>query len=818
MKSLFIIITFMVIASATQAQLSGRVVSTDSTALAFANISLLKPADSSFVKAALTNEQGTYSFTDIPAGEYLLSITHTGYQVFYSTIVSVDASQPIKDLGTQILQQQKKQLDEVVVRARRPLMQQKPEGMVVNVENSLLSKGSSALQVLSRMPGVVINYRDNSIALNGKNGVMVMINGKLLRMPIEQLVNWLNNMSADDIASIELLTTPPAKYDAEGSAGLINIVLKKNRKLGTSGNLSLTAGYGKGEKATANASFAHNTQKLNLYGSYTYSRNKTYTWMHVLSAQHMDFLGGDVITDGDFNTNALSNNHNATIGLDVKANNKTTIGGSFSYNKILLSGATITNAGYNVLPDSLIEFNGNNHGHNSWNNIITNIYLDKNIREGEKLSISADYLRFNNAADYNVESSFINNKGMQAGDNQVLFSPAQQGTANTLITVGVGKIDYAASLSKNVKLETGLKGAYTTSGSLSAIQSLLNGAWITTDQTSNYIKMKEGIGAAYASVNAQLSPSLSVTAGLRYEYSATRMNNFKTGDAIINRKMGALFPSLFISKKINDNQEWQFSYTKRISRPSYNDLASFVGYSDPTAVYTGNPFLQPTITHNFKLGYSYKGYSFSLLASRDIHPIARYQLSESPEKNILYISPQNMEWQNNLTLQATLPVTVNNWWNMSYSLVGGPRQYKDAFAKTPFEKTWWGYSFNYSEVFKLPKSFSIEVSGWYNGTSYNGTQRVKAFGVLNTGIKKDLKNNGGSLQLSVSDILMQERYDIRYGTIVPEAYDIVSHVVVNTESTRFPIFKLTWSKSFGGGIKERKQNNSSLDEKERVRN
>ena len=800
-------------------QVRGKLITTDSLPVPFVNVSLLKYTDTSFVKAALTNENGIYRVENIPEGKYLLRYSSVGYQTWDSPAFELTSDKKDIDLGILVMKENKKQLEEVIVRAEKPLFQQKPEGMIVNAENSILTKGSSALQVLERSPGVVINHRDNSIALNGKNGVMIMLNGKLMRMSMEQLVVLLNGMSADDISTIELLTTPPAKYDAEGSAGLINIVLKKNKKQGTNGSVSLTGGYGRGEKGNSSIDLSHNTKNINLYGSYTFSHNRTYTDMFVASGQDMPFLGGQVFVTGWFNTKATSNNHDATIGLDAKLNSKTTIGGSINYNRSTMAGSTFTDAGYNVLPDSLLQFNGINQGVNHWNNLVNSVYLEKVIREGEKINFTIDWLYFNNDGDYEVQSSFINKHGMQAGANEILFSPRQKGFANTTIQVGVAKMDYTKQLGKKVKLETGVKGAYTQSTSLSGIQSLLNGAWTSSDQTSNHIFMKEGIGAAYASLNAQINPSVNLVIGTRYEYAYTNMNNSKTGVNIVNRRLGSLFPAIFFSKKINDNSELQLSYTKRISRPSYNDLASYVGYSDPTAVYTGNPFLQPTITNNIKLGYNYNTWSFSLLFSRDDNAIARYQLTESPAKDILYISPQNLSWQNNISFQTTLPYKVNKWWSMSYGFAGGPRQYKVGYTKNIFEKTWFGYSLNFSQAFKLPKNFSAEISGWYNNTAYNGTQKVDGFGTLNAGIKKELKNNAGSFQLSVSDILMGQRYNVHYGELTEEAFSIKSYVSVNTESTKFPIIKLTYSGSFGGGIKDKKkQATGSQDERDRISN
>ena len=801
----------------TSGQVSGKLTTANGQPIPFANVLLLNSKDTSLVKAILTKENGTYQLENILPGSYILRVSCTGYQTWDSPVFELTDLQKSKDFGMQVMKENTKELAEVVVRAEKPLYQQKPEGTIVNVENSILTKGSSALQVLERSPGVVINHRDNSIELNGKSGVMVMLNGKLMRMSMEQVVTLLDGMSADDISTIELLTTPPASYDAEGSAGLINIILKKNKKQGTNGSVSLTGGYGYREKGTGSINLSHNTKNINLYGSYTFSHDRTYSDMFVESSQNMPFLGGDVFVTGRWTTNLVRNNHDATVGFDLKLNPKTTIGSSISYNKSNASGNTITNAGYNVLPDSLLQFTGDNGGKNHWNNLVSSIYMEKLLRQGEKINIDLDYLYFNNNGRSDVQSSFINKHGIQAGADEILFSPRQKGFANTRIQVGVAKIDYTKQLGEKVKLETGIKGAYTQSSSKSGIQSLLNGVWTSSDQTSNNILMKESIGAVYASVNSQINQSTNLVIGARYEYSYTNMDNLKSGGNIAKRKLGALFPNVFFSKKINDKSELQLSYSKRITRPSYNDLASYVGYSDPTAVYTGNPFLKPTITNNIKLGYNYKGYSFSLLFSRDDNAITRYQLTESPATDMLYISPQNLTWQNNITFQTNLPWKVNNWWTMNYGFVGGLRQYKAKYTKQPFEKSFFGYSLSFSQAFKLPGNFSTELSGLYNSLSFDGSRKIDGFGVLNAGIKKELKKSGGSFQLSVSDILTTERYIINYGAITEEAFSIKSHVAFYPESAKFPIVKLTYSRSFGNNKTKAQRSTEVNDEQERIR-
>jgi outer membrane receptor protein involved in Fe transport len=765
-------------------------------------------------KATTTDSAGSFSMDNIRPGSYILRISSIGYQSWNSPPFNLMSGH--KDWGVRVLAEDSRQLGEVVVRAERSPFQQRPDGTVVNVGNSIMTKGSTALEVLERSPGVVIDHRNNSIDLNGKSGVTVTINGKATHMSVEQVVALLNGMSADDIEKIELLTTPTARYDADGSAGVINIVLKKNKKLGTNGTLALTGGYGKGEKGTGSISLSHNTAKANLYGSYTFSHNKTYSDMFIISDQNMPILGGQLEVLVWDTTRRNQNNHDANIGLDFKLNPTTTIGGSLIYNNNVGASTSLSHNRYTVFPDSLLLFDGRIVGTNHWNNLISSVYLEKYVRDGEKINFDLDYLSFTNHNSSDVLSSFRNKEGIQAGTDDSLFSPRQRTFANTSIQVGVAKMDYTKQLSSKIKLETGVKGAYTKSISVSGIESLVNGSWGLRSEASNDIIMKEGIGAAYASVNTQLSPSINLVAGVRYEYSLTKMDDQKTGLNIVDRKLGALFPSVFLSKKINELTDWSLSYTKRISRPSYNDLASYVGYSDPTAVYTGNPFLSPTITHNVKLGYTYRGYSFSLLYSRDINPIARYQITESPSGDLLYVSPQNLQWQNNLNFQTILPWKVNSWWTMNYSFVGGLRQFKENYTMSPVEKTWFGYSLNVNQTFKLPKSWSAELSGWYSSRFYNSTIKVAGMGVLNAGIKKELKNNGGTFQLSVSDIFRGEHYNVFYGTLTREAFNIKNHVTVNTESSKIPILKLTYSRSFGSTLLK-SQRSGSEDERDRIR-
>lgn len=754
------------------AQLSGRLTTSDGLPVPFANVLLLK--DSTLVKAALTDEKGMYLIAGILPGKYLLRYSSIGYQTWDSTLSASAA-----DMGTHIMLP--KLLGEVVVRAEKPLFQQQVDGMTVNVENSILTKGSTALTVLERSPGVIIDQHNYNITMNGKSGVMVMLNGKLIRMSAEQVLSLLNSMSADNIEKIELLSTPPAKYDAEGNAGMINIVMKKNKSAG--GSYALSAGYGKGEKGSGSINISRNI----FYGTYAFSHDNSYGSFGGQGVQSMPKVGL-MAYDFKSTSKSVANNHNISIGIDAPLDTNLSIGGNIQYNNSH-SDNTVFNRGYYTLAaDSFFQMNADIKGLNRWRNLSTSAYIKL-----KNLSIDIDYLHYNYYNPTDVFSSFLDKHGNNAGE---LFDPRHKGYANTAIRVGVFKMDYTKQLSTAIRLETGIKATYTRSKSISGIQRFENNEW--TGIAGNDIHMREEIAALYASLN--ILSNLSV--GMRYEYSKTDP---------VDLTISNFFPNISWNRKLNEKSALQFSYTKRISRPSYNDLASYIAYNDPFSVFTGNPLLKPTITNNLKLGYNYRNYSFSVLLSNDEHPIVQSQLVTGPLKDIIYIAPQNLSWQRNLMFQANLPFRVNDCWNMSYSLTGGWQRFKLGYSILPVVKTYFNYSLNFSETFTLPARFYLELSGWYSSPSYYGTIKNGSRGVVNAGIKR------GNFQLSVADVLRTSHFDTYFGHLTKEVFESKNHVDINPETSYFPVVKLTYVRTFGNGYVEKKRDRAK-DEKDRIRN
>ena len=256
-----------------QSRIKGIVTDNNKQPIVNANVLLLNSNDSSLVKGVVTKETGVYALENISSGKYLLTASFIGYEPVFSSPIDIVAGTEEKDAGVFTLQKSGTQLAEVSVSAKKPLFEQKVDRMVINVKSSITSAGSNALQVLEKSPGVSVNRQNSSISMNGKSGIIVMINGKRNYMPLSAVFQLLEGMSANNIEKIELITTPPSNMDAEGNAGFINIVMATTDNYGTNGSYTLSAGYGHGAIGSGSINFNHRKEKINLYGDLSVNTN-----------------------------------------------------------------------------------------------------------------------------------------------------------------------------------------------------------------------------------------------------------------------------------------------------------------------------------------------------------------------------------------------------------------------------------------------------------------------------------------------------------------------------------------------------------------
>jgi len=785
-----------------QQSIKGRIKDTYDYGVAFANVLLLNHSDSTLVKGAVTDEDGYYLLDNIPRGNYLIESYMVGFARAYTNTFRMDGS---KDLSMDplILAEDVKELEEVVVKADKPLYEMEMGKMVVNVQSSITAAGQSAIDVLERSPGVFVNRQENSFSLGGKDGVIVLMNGKRSRMPISAVYQMLEGINAGDIEKIEIMTVPPANYDADGDAGFINIVMKKGMEVGTNGSIMANLGYGSGPRAGTSLSLNHQGKKFNLYGNYSFNYTDQDQPFNMYRESSNDTESLESATEALRKTNRLA--HNYQLGMDYNLGKRTILGVLVSgYDNVFkMNSKTEADFNYSASPDTLIDIEIDESNH--WKHIMGNINVNHTFRNGNVLNANLDYLTYDNA---NPTTYYY-----QYFDEQQILDRTEESriSKDTPIDIWVAKVDYNLNISNAVTLETGIKGTLSDLVNDILFEEKINEGWAVNEGFSNYADLSEDVLAAFGAFKIKFDEKTSINAGLRYEYTNTYLST-KEEKGIVDRRYGSLFPTLFFSRKIDDNNLVQLSYGRRITRPSYNEMAPFVLFMDPYTYFTGNANILPTFTNNVKVDYSFKSFIFSVQYSHDKNVIMRFQPRIDPETNVMAIETDNIDRRETVSATFTLPFQITSWWEMQNNLTGNWQMIATRQEGDLYKRNQNGFQINSTQTFKLPEKFSIELSGFYMSPVINGYYNWLARGFVNLGIQKEF-NNSSTLRISCNDIF--ETSQFRWRTAENETYSFYGNIKFDKR-----IFTLTYSLKFGDNkIKGvRKRSVGSEEELRRVTN
>ncbi|MFS4469787.1 outer membrane beta-barrel protein [Maribacter sp. 2210JD10-5] len=791
-------------------QLSGSVVDEDGNPVPYANVMLHSVPDSVLQTGVITNEKGIFVINFSEEGSYEIRIDLLSFKTWDSEPFTISGSDFQKNFSTIILQEEITTLQGVEVTGRRKLIERTQEGNIINVQQSILTKGSTALQLLERSPGVILDQRNNSFSMNGKSGTLIMINGKAQRIPTADLITILNGMSADNVEKIELLTNPSARYDVDGNAGIINIVMVKNETLGIRGNINVSAGYGKGPKQTSGLSLNHGKERATLFGSYTFSYDDSFDGFRGVGTTEIPSLDGTTAIDFTNRRRPINRNHNINLTYDYKLSKVSSIGANILYNNSL-STISVQNIGlYNFTNDPFLEAQIRLDENGNLKNLTASTYFEKKT-EQHTFAITADYINYNNQRPNQVSSSYFDENGDPFQPENEIYSRGNRGFNETDINVGVVKMDYKQTINENLFVEEGVKGSLSRTVNDARIEILQGDDFVPDDRFISTIENKENIGAIYALTDYIFNEKLKAQIGLRYEYWDQDFSNDQ-----LDRSFGKLFPSFFLTRTLSDTTALNFAYNKRITRPNYADLASFLIYNSPTSVFSGNPELLPAVSDNISLTYSNKSFSVSLLASNEDNPIARFQVTRNAQSNVAVIAPVNLAFQRNVDVQTNIPIRFTHWWNMNFNGTLGVRKFKLLHTDDQITHSYVHFNFNGSQTVRLPGNFALELSGWYTSRHFNGSSKVNGFGVLNMGLKKEFKN-GSSLQFSVADVF--ESFDIHssVGSLTREAFGDEFEVDYSSESGFSRIFRIGFSYPFGNKkVKEIQRKTGADAEKSRL--
>ncbi|MFT6020977.1 MAG: outer membrane receptor protein involved in Fe transport [Flavobacteriales bacterium] len=784
-----------------QSAISGKITSQTEDPLAFTNVLLLLQEDSSLVKGAVSDENGLYQFNQISSDNYLISVSMIGFETVYAQSFHFDGIVDLQ-IAPLTLKENEALMEEVVVAALRPLYEQKMDRIVINVNNSITSAGGNALEVLSRSPGVDVNEIGEVISINGKSGVQVLINGKISRLPMNTILDILRGIDASNIEKIELYDTPPAHLDAEGNGGVINILLKKNKELGTNGSYSAKIGFGRKLKYSASVNLNHRTEKYNLYGSYSLSHR--FTKQTYLFDRKVNQMGDLVTTDSENDRDGESLRNSVSIGLDYNLSKKTILG-------VLASGyfTNFENTSNNIStyltsnnPFSIIENLNEESSEKRYG--MFNVNLQHKFQTAESISFDVDYLHFNN----DNPSTYFND--FYDGENNLLSKSEVLLNSKTPINNISTKVDYNKSLNDQLSFQIGLKGAGSQFGNTVIANEIIGGNEIKLEQFSQDYELEERIGAAYGSVDYSINAKTKMSIGLRYEYTDYLLAT-PDNPKFLDQQYGNFFPSFFFSRKTNELDQFQLSYSRRISRPAFNELAPFVTFIDPSTFFIGNPKLQPGFSNNLKTSYKVKTVLLTLQYSYSTDIIATYQPVLDPETNTQFYTTLNLDEEHSAGLSILIPFNPTDWWNIQSKTSGSLErvivQEKDSDIHLDSKRL----IFDLVNTVKLPNQLTLEVAGQYKTAAYYGLLEVQPRGYLNLGLQKRFRN--GMLRLNCSDVFRTNIWKSK--TNVPEL-DLENTLTVDVETR---VIRLSYSANFGKKTVKgkRRRSTSSQEEQRRIR-
>lgn len=709
----------------------------------------LKSIHTEFQKSTSSNQQGKFRI-DVPDGEYDVHISHLAHSTYRKAGLKVGSSGI--DLGTITLLPQAQTLEEIEIKGERKLIERFSDRMVINVEKSILADGMTALEILQRAPAVKVDD-DGNISMRGKSDVAIMINGKLSYLSPKDLATLLKGTSSSSIKSVELITNPSAKFDAQGLGGMINIVMKNEKKSGF--NLSVNSYGGAGRKARYGGGFTLNSQRnsWNFLVGYDkgYRGEREYrTFNRFFEKNANETFPRKSIQYSD--TNEPLETNNAKIGVDYQATEKLSLGigwtGSFGTYKNF-------NQGYNNILFSNDELISNSLTNNSnvshWNTQTVMGNVQQKIGDkGSVLSADFEYLYGDYQSDQNLISDF------QKTGFQEAFESRRKNQTPSISQLYVGKIDYLQHINEHQRLEVGWKSSFVNADNNAINDTLRVGDWVRDETTSNHFLYEEHIHAGYLNYHLEFE-DWNITAGLRAE------NTFSLGKQLTSQKLQERtytnwFPSAAISKKINDKHQVQFSYSKRINRPDYDDLNPFRYYVDAFVFYEGNPLLQPEMANAFEFNYSFGKNLHASLYYTSVKDVMTSVLTQIPEQNVTIRSISNIEGFRNKGINLNHSYSPLSFWTSINNANVFENHFFGEFNKEAINNRSWSYSLQSNNIFKLPKKWSIELNGQYNSAESDGVFRRKGFGFVSSGLMKNVWNDKISLKFAVNDIFKTMTY------------------------------------------------------------
>jgi iron complex outermembrane receptor protein len=723
-------------------------------ALESATITLLRAKDSSVAKIIVSDQTGKFEFENIPEGKYLVAVSAVGYQAFYSAVEVLPNAFDIT-LKTIALAAGIESMAGVVVIAKRAPIEVRAGKTVVNVEASPTNAGLNVLEILEKSPGVSVD-NDGNVSLKGKSGVLILIDGRQTYLSGTQLAALLKSIQASGLDQIEIMTNPPAKYDASGNAGVINIKTKKGTLKGMNGNLSLTYNQGYYPKYFAGANFNYRNDRLNVFGSYDAGH-----WEN-LAIQTIDrnFYANSVFSgssDQVSNRHNINNWQNLKLGLDYNLTKKDVAGIVVTGN---LNPWNSQQNGFSNLRDAdgsintvLVTdaYNGNNT-----KNINSNFnYKHRFDSTGTELTVDLDQGYYKSDGT-NLLNTTIYDPGHAQRGNTILL----EGNLPSVIRVYTAKTDYVHPFSQHLKLEAGLKTSFVHTDNDVLYQRNTGTGWTVDKQRTNHFLYQENVNAAYAILTTSIK-KWEFTGGLRAE-NTNASGTQRQNDSSFHRHYTNLFPNAGAVYTISEKNQLSFAYSRRIRRPDYGDLNPFIFFLDSLTYGQGNPYLQPEFSNRVEIGHTYNKFLSTTISFTQTSDIITQILKQNTEKQSTFQTKENFSQLQQFGLSVSINRQLVKWWNLNVYASAFNNHYKglydDGTGNIPVQISMTNVEGNLTNSFTFAGTWAAELSGWFNSNPSEGLLIANPMGAVNLAFSKQVLKKKATFKVGLRDIFNSSNF------------------------------------------------------------
>lgn len=727
----------------TSSTIKGKISDNSGKALQSVTVSLLKSTDSSLVKADVTDANGAFEMVYGKEGKYLLSYVMIGFERTYSPVFEVKNGQGF-DAGSITLQPAATKLQDVTVTSRKPMIEIKADKTVFNVENSINATGSNALELLQKSPGIQVDNNEN-ISMKGKTGVRIYVDGKMTQLGSQDLAAYLKSINSNDVEAIEMISNPSARYDASGNAGIINIRLKKNKRYGTNGSVNMGLVQGVTPKGNGSVSLNYRDKKVNLFSNVGTNIGRYENTLDLYRVQR------DSVYDQKSTNWSNNKSVNAKLGADLFLNSKNTLGflvtTNFSDND--WTSESNTNISYNPTKQFVKKLVALNTIPGSRTNMNSNINYRYADTSGKEINFDADYGLFRGTGRSYQPNNYLDNTG------NMLSQVINRNYTPTDIDIYTAKVDVDQPKWKG-KLGYGAKFSYVKTKNTFDFFNDINGVPVKILSRSNSFTYNENVNAAYVNYQRQFSPKWSLQTGLRMEQTnsegvLTRADGVIQADNTVKRSYLDIFPSAALTWTVDQKNTLNLTFSRRIDRPTYQDLNPFENKLDELTYEKGNAFLRPQYTNTIELSHTFKYMLNTTIGYSHVKDFATQTTDTT--NNATYVQQRNLATQRILSFSIGSPLPIAKWWNGYANVWYNYQMFKGKIGANEVKTEIPMFGAYMQHTFTLGKGYNAELSGWFSGPNvWGATWRTKSLGGLDLGFQKQILKKQGTLKLSVTDI------------------------------------------------------------------